>query len=124
MQLPLVYGRLWTRGVLVSVHPPRSTVVTDLYWSTDLCWSFRVLASVQSPLGTIVTAIVSVVLEGGVLGLNASREGHLAAKGAVAQVCGEGYTPGFGPRYGRKLGANTLSLRDSWQPYVLPCGPV
>lgn len=38
---------------------PSPIVVTDPYWSIDLCWFFRVLTSTQSPLGTIVTAIVS-----------------------------------------------------------------
>lgn len=93
----------------------------------DLHWSFGVLVNIHSPPGTIVMAIVSVVLETttwgrhggerGDMGLDPqNKEECLAAKRAVAQVGGED----FGPSYRRKLGADTLLLRDSWQSCVLP----
>lgn len=100
-------------------------VFSDLCLSIGLCWSFRVLASAHPPLSTIIMAIVAVVPEGNNVELNSrSREGYLASKRAVAQVGREGYSAGFSLSHGRKLGANTLLLRDSWQPCILPYRPV
>lgn len=57
--------------------------------------------SVQSPLGTIITASVSAVPEGSNMGLNPRRRRCLAAKRAVTRGDREGYPSGFGPSDGR-----------------------